>query len=854
MSSIYTPQRMIYNGMHSLVLMVMLFVFSAFPNIAKAQDNPKAFYIYQNDGHFDAFFYDEVEKITYSRLDTLGQEYDVYVSQEIVTADSTYRIMLTAIDSVGFVQPETKFQPNVVNMNQKGLMDYLLSVDGMSLFFNSKIPGNLQPKVGDVLLDTDFEHPLLSEGFVGKVQKTQMTTGAFRVDCDSIYDIFEIFEQLISIEKLEDTKPTTRNKIKDEWISSRNPINFDLGFEHSLSKGDLSVYGSINGTYIATVAYNISLGEQYINLKVNHDWQYGAHLKFKAEKSFGTLFGHVAELPAIRFPVAAPIFKFQISGVPFVKGEGDMELDLSLNSPVHSYVTQATYRNGHFSGSNHKVSQSSKSLNFETVFSINGNVHAGYMVDFWLGIDFGIKGFAKDLLKLGTGLDFYIGPKISGDFSIKAGTENPVNFYSLFKDTKVGISLLTIDYEFFGEASLAGHKFPKSMFCEGSIQTPLYWEWYLFPEFSDLTINKDKEKKEATILTTPTRDILCPLNVGIGLYDSEGSFLSSKYETNKYKNENKGFQIKQTFPSLERTKEYTAKPFIKLLGLEIPALPVETFKLEEDIPVEISNFEMNKASYYPNHYPYNNKMYSFKYNCTAYVTLKDNTNVVDWGYVYIDPEGNISDPISLQQYSGTVGDPRYSYCRNEATSTVKLKGYVKYKDDDEIYYGKEQEFPIEYPAESSVTMTNCTFQGTTSNVSYQGKTYKYKSTYRYLFTATGGYWLKVGTDEKGSGWNNWSDLPNYTTSPVDGANALTVNYYYDDKTFSGDYNVYLKATDATHSVTHTTTEYVTYTHSNKQFTGCNFHSGSPEAKSGKNHVKDYTNEKEFDIVINKTIY
>ena len=80
---------------------------------ALAQSSTDAFYIYQNDGHFNGFFYDEVEKITYSKLDTLGVEFDDYVSQEIVTADSTYRIMLSAIDSVGFVQPEPKYSSNV---------------------------------------------------------------------------------------------------------------------------------------------------------------------------------------------------------------------------------------------------------------------------------------------------------------------------------------------------------------------------------------------------------------------------------------------------------------------------------------------------------------------------------------------------------------------------------------------------------------------------------------------------------------------------------------------------------------------------------------------------------------------
>ena len=75
----------------------------------QAQTENQAFYIYQNDGHFDGFFYDEIEKMSFSFLDTLGVEHDEIVSQEIVTADSTYRIMLSAIDSIGFVQPEITY-------------------------------------------------------------------------------------------------------------------------------------------------------------------------------------------------------------------------------------------------------------------------------------------------------------------------------------------------------------------------------------------------------------------------------------------------------------------------------------------------------------------------------------------------------------------------------------------------------------------------------------------------------------------------------------------------------------------------------------------------------------------------
>ncbi len=251
----------------------------------------------------------------------------------------------------------------------------------------------------------------------------------------------------------------------------------------------------------------------------------------------------------------------------------------------------------------------------------------------------------------------------------------------------------------------------------------------------------------------------------------------------------------------------------------------ENLRFDEGSPVEVSKFEVTKANYYPNHFTHGGRSYSFRYYCTAYVKLNDDTNIQDWGYVYVDPDGNESELISLMPYKsdvGVLGDNRYSYYRDECVSTVKLKGYVRYRNDSQIHYGPEQEFQISYPDETSIAINSCTFQGTTNNVSYLGRTYKYKSTFRYIFSATGAYWMKVGTQVDGPGWSNWTDLPNQTISPVDGskANALTVNYYYDDKTFTGDYYVFLIATDDTHARSSRTAEYVGYTYSANQFTGC----------------------------------
>ena len=90
-----------------------------------AQD---AFYIYRNDGDFNGFFFDEVIRMNYSKIDPQGVEHEEYVIQEIETADSLYRIPLCAIDSIGFQQPEIRLNPRVRIIEQCGLTPYLSGV------------------------------------------------------------------------------------------------------------------------------------------------------------------------------------------------------------------------------------------------------------------------------------------------------------------------------------------------------------------------------------------------------------------------------------------------------------------------------------------------------------------------------------------------------------------------------------------------------------------------------------------------------------------------------------------------------------------------------------------------------
>ncbi len=158
---------------------------------AIAQTIGDAFYIYRNDGQFNAFFREEIDSITYSCYDLDSIYSNDYVTQVIYTQDSIYRIPLEAIDSVGFVTPKTTYQPGVIVLEGE-MNNYILSSDSMSISFIKDIPSQMLPRVGDKLV-TDQISDVFPAGFAGKVESIEVENESFLLKCTKV-DLNDVYE------------------------------------------------------------------------------------------------------------------------------------------------------------------------------------------------------------------------------------------------------------------------------------------------------------------------------------------------------------------------------------------------------------------------------------------------------------------------------------------------------------------------------------------------------------------------------------------------------------------------------------------------------------------------------------
>ena len=551
----------------------------------------ETFYIYRNDGQFNAFFNDEVDSIIYSKIALDSTLCDDYVVQEVYTADSLYRIPLAAIDSVGFVKPKTILNKNVVKL-EDGLYDYLIKVNGMTLTFSSDLPKKLYPRKGDILICTDFHSSFFEEGFVGKVISSDLRSDGYQVECDSVNDITEIFEQLISVERMT-VEDTTVTRAEGTWETASIPMTLSLNYDMNSSAAGVggNIYGALDGTMKVSVAYNITKESQFIGLTFSHGWALRAGMDIDAGKPFFKSGPAQSLTPAFRFPAVLPILKFQLMGAPFIRGEGKKtKLGVSLNGPVHSYVYSCGFNNGKFFGENVAMPVLGDSKpEFKSALSLDGFVQGGYLLDLYLGT-------IKSLGYVKAAVDLYMGPKIDGSAYIDLNSAVSGDYYNTYKDSRVGLSLLSLDLEAYGEANYLGQTIMRHKFFTTSLSSYLYNEWYLMPDFSEISVTESEDDNSVRLSCQPSRNVLFPLTLGLGLFDKDDSLLEADYNETEYKRDNSGLKLESTFHDLVRNKTYTARPMIKIFGGEIPASPTKEINLDVIVEtLDASSITSNSA-------------------------------------------------------------------------------------------------------------------------------------------------------------------------------------------------------------------------------------------------------------------
>ena len=598
-----------------VALLLMLHVQHSAFNSVYAQE---AFYIYQNDGHFDGFFYDEVEKITYSCLDTLGIEHNDYVSQEIVTADSTYRIMLSAIDSVGFVQPKMEFRPNVHNIREEGMIDYISYHDenNQQIMFYGDTPSDKLPRVGDVLVDFDLDN-----GFSGKVTNVENIEGFLNiVYYEPIESLHDVFLRFVSVEQIDKDKEgrTVRRRVAgapelnegDWWQPSQQPKRASDVFEGNVFKfgisGHLPIY--ISDEFSATLDANLSVA---LSIKGSYNipviGAYYIGLTFQQDVTMGlgvTLDGKLDEMKerqtpfaaSVPIPAAAPIFELRSVPGLFLRGEAHLKFSADLVKRARRVWFKLEFKDDWlptFNLGNEQLPELDQAFSnvpdCDASLEFNGFIQAGLHAP----LELGVNRWLSKLIDASFGTHVYLGPKLSGaiNFSLSNVINDKFSFYNLYKESNLSLTPLSLDYETKAELKTFFSGKKEVTIADGSVEMISPISLYFVPNFElQASVQPQTDVDfygDITAKLKPSRNVLFPLEVGVGLYKKNDVPLGYYYSTNvRDDNGNQLYPAYSQFskqweanPVFEHTfvglypGNYVVRPCIKVMGVDFPASP-----------------------------------------------------------------------------------------------------------------------------------------------------------------------------------------------------------------------------------------------------------------------------------------
>ena len=569
-----------------------------------AQTIGEAFYIYRNDGQFNAFFRDEVLSIEYSNYDVDSVYYDEVVTQVVNTADSVYKIPLAAIDSVGFVQPETMYKEGSIPLEGE-LFDYLIRVEENTLVFDLVLPESLVPGVGDKLVATDITVKL-PNGFVGVVKSVTTGTDGIYVNCENIelseavsqyYGVYEVIAGSGGQTRVRGPRRAMHENViyNGDLPSGRKNIQLGLsGFVTEKDIFDINAKNTFDITYTPEIRIKITrvvddlLLRSHTNLLVITDIDADVEYEVsgEAQKEWKKSF-----LPKQDFPIAGIPVYFDLGAKASLSGE--IATAFSFKSFAH-ILTDITYYDV-------SLLPVIGSVVSPIVNRVGGDVNITTMDLEWDYLGFRAEFKPRIYARVGLSAISHVAGWVGGefDFGIKAtgelmfdvdrirNAEPGTAVYDELKD------LAKIDIKpYVGAHFMAAAFDDRYVFSLGKdFDTPL-GTWYqgcILPGFSETKATALSDTR-ASVKAKVTNDCFIPYTVGFSLYDEDNNHIDTKiYEANgkpvKYWTRNAFKSYSCEFSGLSKEKKYKVYPVIRFLG-KYDMLCSPSANLIMDFPLE----------------------------------------------------------------------------------------------------------------------------------------------------------------------------------------------------------------------------------------------------------------------------
>lgn len=556
----------------------LILLFAAVTLAGMAQSIGEAFYIYRNDGQFNAFFRGEVLSIEYSNYDADSVYYDEIVTQVVNTADSVYMIPLAAIDSVAFVQPETIVSDDVFPLTAEH-SPYISDADTLKFSMLSSTPDALRPKVGNIVVAT-ADCDAFAHGIIARVEQITNDGSYYRYECSKAY-LEDVFEQLVAY---------TNGRVEETGVGYRDAMRrvsfsetlWNQNWTGTITGGGTTTVLGVGDRATATVTICKTLTTPFF-FQLQLQNQLTTSIDFTAESTASIYkeiqIGKTITAGKITIPYTFGLLwlepKLSLYGYFDEKGKVELKygghfdrtdfLSFTYSQRKWTFTHTPTTDAGTDIAQLSMEGSAEIGLKPQIDFSLNGQ-QAGFGFNGRLGLKENIN-FVFDMTHLKDGglydamRDSYCRTTIPWSINVHANA----NIFSRYDGSQSEDGPATFSHTF------APREEPR-------------WgeDRYIFPLFSNVEGKRQDGMVEAK--ANVSRTTLLPVQVGFSLIDQDRNIVSTAYYSRSYGVGNTFNNYSCELSGMESSGKYTVRPSVKLFGQDVLASPEAEVSGEHSCP------------------------------------------------------------------------------------------------------------------------------------------------------------------------------------------------------------------------------------------------------------------------------
>lgn len=370
--------------------------------VVHAQSEDNQVLIFRNTGETNLLYQSEIDSIMFTKIDTLGIEYDEPIAQVFYTADTTLYVSIAEIDSVCFgSRNEIEYHTDVRVLEDNPDMQWIIRYDGYNIYYKTSTPNNVLPVVGQKLYFTE-QTGMFPCGLCARVDKvnhgvSEITIGVTPIDAT---EIFKKFFYAGSLEGL-NSEITRAKAVKPQEIDKGETVKFSLEFG---DLGELSVDGRI-GVHGDVV---IDLWKHYYHAEISIVNILGLSIKASAKESAE----HSLEKEFIHIPLptVAAVFQPSIDISGFVDLNAELSFEYAMDRKVTTRIDWTRKDGKQTFKKSAPTEEGDQGNQAKTQITLNGSLYFGLMTAFNFALVGDIVG-AKAKLKWG--------PEFSGELGMK---------------------------------------------------------------------------------------------------------------------------------------------------------------------------------------------------------------------------------------------------------------------------------------------------------------------------------------------------------------------------------------------------------------------------------------------------